>query len=527
MFVFIFSRSDTPDLEIPDDLYNVFIKSNSIADQTRDIELNITTPVNTTTKPNLPTLSSSREIDNSFLYKLNRDSFGHIGEQVLLKYGSREELNADIPPDGREENPIIDDQKSFSKTTNLSPHHKSDSIPANLNILDRDCEGSSRTKTAKPISPEKLKSRPYAPLKRSSSDQSKKIFNTQINDKNAAIIEPRNEAQETIESEEGEPNYPRKRSNSIHKIIERFNSCSTDPHVQRKNSNLKRHSLFVTNEVNYFEDDELDDKYKTLTPSAGKSKLLRTLSFDKDTMLAISDLNSNEIGSPERPGSTETLKNPIFCDQKSPHEELNPPLPTERKTSESHTLIIATHSRTRSVSPEPYKLPIKITTKKVISVPLPPAIKPKPKISVRSTASNSIVGNFEISDFNQIFETSTNKDVKKTESLPPPVFPKNRTLIGSFKVPVISKPLQNTKVSMGRLADISFEIESEIENMQIEWYKDSLPVSSRRYTASVNGCVCALKIWEFGEFDQATYGAIIKTRGGHASTKCDVKLRSK
>ena len=488
-----------------------------------DTELNMPTPVNP------PVLNTIRDLDNSQLfYKVNRDSFGHIGEQVLLKYGSREELNADIPPDGREENPINDDQTNFAKTTNLSPHHKSDSIPANLDSIDRDCEGSSCTKAAKPTAPDKLKSRPYASLKRSSSDQSKKILNTQLNDRKSSNTEPKDEPQDLID-EEAEPIYQRKRSNSIHKIIERFNSCSTDTDIQRKTSNLKRHSLFITNE-NSFEDDETDDKYKTLTPSAGKNRLLRTLSFDKDTNLTISDLNTNEIASPDRPGSTETLKNPIFCDQKSPNEESSPTFATERKTNcqnESHTLKIATTNRTRSVSPEPYKLPIKITTKKVVSVPLPPAIKPKPKINVRNTASNSTMGNFEISNFNQIFEKNTNKGIKKKLSLPPPVLPKNRNLISEFKIPVILKPLQNITVALGRFADISFEVECEIENMQVDWYKDSLLVSSRRFTTSINGRVCALKIWDFSEYDQAIYEAVIKTRGGHVSTKCEVKLTSK
>ena len=489
-----------------------------------DTELNFPTPIVSTTAVNLPTLNTSRDLDNSQLYnKYNRDSFGHIGEQVLLKYGSREELNADIPPDGSEEIPVHDDPKNFPKTTDLSPHHKSDSIPADLNTLDRDCEGSSPTKTAEMTPSDKLTSRPYAPLKRSSSDQLKKVFTTQLVDRKYSNIEMKSESQDA--NDDAEPVYRRRRSNSIHKIIERFNSCSSDT-SPRKSSQSKRHSLFVTDEQSF----EEDDAYKTLTPSAGKIKLSRALSFDREAILSISDLNTNEIVSTDRAGSTETLKNPIFCDQKSPVREANPVIQTERKSTqnESHTLkITTTTNRTRSISPEPYRLPIKITTKKVVSVPLPPAIKPKPKVNVKSTVSNAIMGNFEISNFNQIFEENSIKGKRRKNAIPPPVLPKNRNLIGEFKIPVVSKPLQNLSVSLGRLVDISFEVEAEIENMQVDWYKDSLSVSSRRFTTSINGCICSLKIWEFSELDQSTYKAIIKTRGGHASTKCDVKLASK
>ena len=464
---------------------------------------------------------------------LDRYSLGQLGEQVLLKYGSREELNADIPPDGREENPILDDLKTFGNKR-LSPHHKSDSIPANLDRLERDCDGSSRKgdKTGTSQSAiDKLTSRVYTPLKRSSSDQSKKIFKTQLEHKKSTT--PISSIEVSI-ANENDPNadelpeegYTRKRSNSIHRIIERFNSCSSDltyGKSPKRSGNFKRHSYFVTTDSTGFED-EPEDKYKTMTPQNKRSHttLLRTLSFDKDS-INYSDY-MNDISSPERPGSTDTLKNTLLFDTDQVENSviITEAITEAKPSTETHTLKIDTNGKTRAVSPEPYKLPIKITTKKVISTPLPPAKKPKPKVNIENYTSNTIMGNFEMADFNQIFNEIPRESKKKTG--PPPIRPKNKSLVDEYKLPVITKPLKDMTVGLRRLADICFEIESEIENLQVDWYKDSLAVSSRRYNTHICGKVCSLKIWDFGEFDQATYEAVIKSRGGQATTKCEVKL---
>ena len=474
--------------------------------------------------------------DDIILY---RNSFGQLDEQVLLKYGSREELNADIPPDGREENPILDDLKTFGEKK-LSPHHKSDSIPANLDRLEHDCDGSSRNGDNRKTSQsavDKLTSRVYTPLKRSSSDQSKKIFKTQLGLRKASTpvspievnVVDENDTNAQSPDEFPEEGYTRKRSNSIHKIIERFNSCSSDTSYGRsskRSGNFKRHSNFVTSDLTGFEY-ETEDKYKTMTPQNKRSHttLLRTLSFDKDS-INYSDYMT-EMPSPERPGSTDTLKNALIYDMKSPQDDMeqveSSVIITEAKPSnDTHTLKIDTSGKTRVISPEPYKLPIKITTKKVISAPLPPAKKPKPKVNIGNYTSNTIMGNFEMANFNQIFNENPREIKKKTG--PPPIRPKNKILIDEYKLPIITKPLKSMTVCSGRLADICFEIESEIENLQVDWYKDSLVVSSRRYHASISGKICALKIWDFGEFDQATYEAVIKSRGGQATTKCEVKL---
>lgn len=524
-------RSDSPEIgDINNEHYSVFLSSSAI--RSNEVELNGVTISTTPVMP--PVISDDRVLDRNY--------FGQLGEQVLQKYSSREELNADIPPDGREENPILDDLKTFGNRK-LSPHHKSDSIPANLDRLERDCDGSSRKgdKTRTQSAFDKLTSRVYTPLKRSSSDQSKKIFRTQLGLKKSPT--PASPIEVTA-ADENDPNtqtsqsadelpeegYSRKRSNSIHKIIERFNSCSSDTSYgksPKRSGNFKRHSYFVSTDSSGL-DDEIEDKYKTMTPQNKRphTTLQRTLSFDKDS-INYSDFIT-EIPSPERPGSTDTLKNSLLFDLKSPQDDdidpvENSMLITEIKPSvETHTLKIDTSEKTQNVSPEPYKLPIKITTKKVISTPLPPAIKPKPKVNVRSYASNTIMGNFEMANFNQIFDDNPHEIKKK--AVPPPIRPKNKNLVDEYKLPIITKPLKNMSVPSGRLADICFEIGSEIENLQVDWYKDSLAVSTRRYHTSINGRICALKIWDFGEFDQATYEAVIKSRGGQATTKCEVKL---
>ncbi|KAI6647118.1 hypothetical protein LOD99_8855 [Oopsacas minuta] len=524
--------SESPDIvTFNNEHYSVFLNSNVTIEQANDNEakptLNATTPIN-------PPLNKQRDSLNNGISFQNY--FTQYSEQVLLKYGSREELNADMPPDGREENPVIDDLKTFGNTK-LSPHSKADSIPTNLHTLENDCEGSPTKNDQSNTSFDKLTSRVYTPLKRSSSDQSKKMFKTQMaKEKTSTPIETmdNNDDEQSSPSpdEVHEEWVPRKRSNSVHKIIERFNSCTSDKNngkSPKKIGNIKRHSLLVTTESAGFED-EREDKYKTLTPSNGKKShntLLRTLSFDRDSV-NLSDYILNEIPSPERPGSTDTLKNTFLCEIQSPtHEETpiieNTVMPNEIKpVNETHTLKIITSTKTRTISPEPYKLPIKITTKKVTSIPLPPAKKPKPKVNVKNYASNSIMGNFEMSNFNQIFDETTRATKKK--SCPPPIRPKNKTLTDEFKVPVIIKPLKDMTVTQGRLADISFEIESEIENLQVDWYKDSLAISSRRYHTCVNVKTYSLKIWDFGEFDQATYEAVVHSRGGQAITKCEISL---
>ena len=563
-------RLDSSYIEVSGDLSNVFLNSNEfISSHTLQSEHNNTNNSSTTTPvtPVLPTLDYKRNFN--FLNPTTSPN-----DQILLKYGSREELNADFPPDGDEGKPSDGDQKIFE---NLKTQTKAESIPANLNILEQDPElpiqklvdSNNDSRQSTPVALDNVINRTHRPLKRSTSDQSRKVINIQSREKkivNSEMEQIADALEKSIATDDNsndddyddyEPSFiigdeevtntPRKRS--IHKIIARFNSCSHEigktVSISKRMLSVKRKSIATMEELEstspvamrlkFFADEQVsnEDKFKTLTPPKGQRKhdlLKRTLSIDTEKSLQIDAIDT--VISPERPCSTDTINSSINSDfiirtQSEEPTYLSPPT----LVGDEKVILTTGANKTRILSPElnvPYKMPIKITTKKVSSIPLPPPKKPKPKINVKGYASNSLMGNFEISNFNQLFEDSpldiTPHKPKPLAKAPPPIHPKNKGLINEYKVPVITRPLQNLKVANGRLADISFDLDQEVENIQVDWYKDSCSATSRRYYASLNGRTCSLKIWDFGELDQGIFEAVVKTRAGHASTKCDVQL---